>query len=458
MSKHHRGGRALLAAVLTLAAIGIGAAVPSPAGATTGAITLFGGTTANLFPSGGMAYLPGGNLFFTNPRGSAPHSIGQVTPAGVVTLITDAGITASPYDLTVGGDGNIWFTITTTNLIGRYDPEAAPGSRFTYYPSGNTFPGSITTAADGSIWYASGGNTARRMHTGGTGTAGSLGAATISLGTVGDIIRGPDGNIWITKSNSGAPSNAHELLEVHPTTGAITPHPLTAGNIEPRQLAIGPDDRLWFTYGGISSPGIGRYDTGTDTLVTYNIPANTNPKGITAGADGRLWFIQGNSSKVGRISATGTGYTTFTTTGFAFGPSPQEITVGPSNRLWFTAAGSPRRIGRIAIDPPSCGGRAITVDLNQSQTATGGNDVILGTDGADTVNGLGGNDLICGGTGADTIRGGVGNDKLFGEAGNDSLDGGAGKDALNGGAHRDTCNGRAGTDTQSGCETRRQIP
>lgn len=426
----------------------------APAGATTGDITLFGASTATLFPSGGIVEGPNGNLFFTNPVGSG-GALGEMTPAGVVTLHTDPGIVNSVSDLTVGGDGNLWFTNTTVNKIGRYNPTT---HAFTYFNSGNIFPSKITTAADGSIWYAASGGPAQRMHTGGTGTPGTLGASTPSLGTVSDIIRGPDDNIWITKSNSGAPGSTHSLLRVHPTTGTTTPFAIPQGNIEPRQLTVGPDDNLWFTYGGIAAPGIGRYNPNTNTFTTFNLPSGSNPKGIAAGADGRLWFILGNSANIGRMSTSGTGFRTFTTAGFSFGPSPQEITPGPADRLFFGAAGSPRRIGRVAIDPPTCDGRAITVDVGQGQVPTAGNDVILGTDARDTINGLGGNDAICGGLGGDTLTGAGGNDKLFGQEGGDTLNGGANADTLNGGKGTDVCNGNSGSDSQTNCETRTGIP
>jgi virginiamycin B lyase len=161
-----RGGRALLAIALTVAALGIGAASPPPAAATTGAITLFGGSTANLFPSGGIALAGDGNLYFTNPMSSAPHALGRVTPAGVVTLLPDAGMTQAPNDVTAVGSHEIWFTVTTANLIGRYDTTSHV---FTYFPSGNIFPFKITTAADGSVWYTAGGGAAQRMHTGAPG-------------------------------------------------------------------------------------------------------------------------------------------------------------------------------------------------------------------------------------------------------------------------------------------------
>ena len=449
---------AVLAAVALMA--GLSTAVAPGAQAATGAITLFGASTSGLFPTGGIVEGPDGNMYFANPDTFAPNpttGIGEISPSGSITLHTDPLIDG-PQDVTVGGDGNIWFTDPTgpdpgagTGQIGRFNPTT---NAFTFFSSGSVvFPFNIATAPDGSVWFNGGGSVAQRMHTGGTGTAGSLGVTTNTGGTTGDIARGPDGNMWITKSNAN-----HELLRVNPTTGTTQAFDIPAGNVGPRQMTIGPDGNLWFTHAGLAQPGVMRYVVGTNTFTNFPLPSGSNPKGITAGDDGNLWFIRGNTNTIARISPAGTGYTTFTATGLSFGPSPQEIAPGPGNTLWAAGGGSSRRIARIEVNPPSCDGRAITVDLNKGQVPTNGDDVILGTPGADTINALGGNDRVCGGDRNDTVSGGAGNDRLFGGKGSDTLNGGADNDRTVGGDGRDTCRGNTGTDTHQTCEIRSGFP
>lgn len=457
--------RSTTRAVAAIVAVGLAAALllvggPGPsAQAATGAITPFGASTSGLFPTGGIVEGPDGHVYFANPWGSGPtNGIGEVTPSGTITFHTDPAIDG-PADLTIGGDGNIWFTDPTagppgqqTGRIGRLN--LTTGAVTLFSPGSVLFPFKIATAPDGSIWFNGGGSVAQRMHTGGTGTAGSLGVTTNTSGTTGDIALGPDGNMWITKSNGPT----HELLRVNPTTGNTQAFAIPQGNVGPRQLTIGPDGNLWFTHTGFAQPGVMRYVIDTNTFTNFPIPAGSNPKGITAGDDGNLWFIRGNTGTIGRISPTGTGYTTFTATGLSFGPSPQEIAPGPGNTLWAGGGGSPRRIARIAVDPPSCDGLAITVDLNRGESPTNGDDVILGTPGPDTIDGLGGNDRICGGDRGDTVNGGPGNDRIFGFKGSDVLSGGADNDRVVGGKGNDTCRGNAGTDTQQTCETRTGFP
>lgn len=451
-----------LAAVAAAALLVQVLALAGPAAhAATGDITAFGASTSGLFPTGGIIEGPDGRVYFANPWGSgATNGLGEITPSGTITFHTHANIDG-PADLTVGGDGNLWFTDpgggSGTGQIGRFNPTTEV---FTFFSSGSVvFPFKIATAPDGSIWFTGGGSVAQRMHTGGTGTAGAVSVQTNTGGTTGDIALGPDGNMWITKSQNAniGGVTAHSLLRVNPTNGNTTAFALPQ-DLGPRQLTIGPDDNLWFTHTGLSQPGVMRYVIGTNTFTNFPIPAGSNPKGITAGDDGNLWFIRGNAGTIARISPTGTGYATFTTSGLSFGPSPQEIAPGPGNTLWAAAGGSPRRIARIAVDPPSCDGLTVTVDLNKGQSPTNGDDVILGTPGPDTINGLGGNDRICGGDRGDTINGGAGNDRIFGFKGADTLSGGTENDRLVGGKGADVCNGDAGTDTNQTCETRTGFP
>ncbi len=65
-----------------------------------------------------------------------------------------------------------------------------------------------------------------------------------------------------------------------------------------------------------------------------------------------------------------------------------------------------------------------------------GHDHLFGSAGMDALFGGAGNDNLYGGTGNDFLRGDVGNDLLEGAAGKDTLIGGAGSDILDGGADR----------------------
>jgi len=75
-----------------------------------------------------------------------------------------------------------------------------------------------------------------------------------------------------------------------------------------------------------------------------------------------------------------------------------------------------------------------------------GNDMIIGGEGADELYGQGDNDTLVGEGGDDVLNGGAGDDGVFGDAGNDTLFGGTGADTLGGGADDDVLHGEDGND------------
>ena len=79
-------------------------------------------------------------------------------------------------------------------------------------------------------------------------------------------------------------------------------------------------------------------------------------------------------------------------------------------------------------------------------SATEGNDTLIGTDGNDLISGLGGDDLILGKDGHDSLNGNDGKDIIFGDGGDDLICGGNGSDLLFGGEGNDTIDGGAGKD------------
>ncbi len=168
----------------------------------------------------------------------------------------------------------------------------------------------------------------------------------------------------------------------------------------------------------------------------------------------------GNDEVVLRDTAGGAFTTVTDTTGGA--PANNEAAVdGDGSRVAFvstrdlTGANVDENLELFVADcgaPTSqvCDGQAVTVDLGNGGSPTGGADVILGTAGADSVNALGGNDRFCGLGGNDVFVGGGGNDRAFGGSGRDTLRGDGGLDRLDGGGGNDRLVGGAAADVMLG--------
>jgi hypothetical protein len=115
----------------------------------------------------------------------------------------------SPYGITAGPDGNLWFTENfLSNKIGRISPSGT----ITEFP--------VPTA----------------------------------YGRPEGITPGPDGNLWFTEG-SGLPSSGNKIGRISPS-GTITEFPVPTAYGRPEGITPGPDGNLWFTEG--SGNKIGR--------------------------------------------------------------------------------------------------------------------------------------------------------------------------------------------------------
>lgn len=249
-----------------------------------------------------------------------------------------------PDNLTLGSDGNIWFTSKHYwSVIGKLTPSS--GTFKSHGSAGGTGALAITSGPNGNIWFGDIANTqfgtgrVTEMSTNGV-VLNQYGAPGAGYSAPKAMTTGPDGSLWYIASDSSMASIS--------ASGASTSYAPAlpsgqAGTVSISSLAAGPDGNIWYT---IVVPGsyknaIGKISpSGTSSY--YTIPTyNAQPFGITAGIDGNLWFTEKTGNKIGKITIAGsiTEYTLPTTYS-----NPSGITPGSDGALWFTEAG---KIGRI---------------------------------------------------------------------------------------------------------------
>lgn len=165
-------------------------------------------------------------------------------------------------------------------------------------------------------------------------------------------------------------------------------------------------------------------------------------------------------------------FSTVTLNGNTFQIAPDAP--GPISERWCVAvrglgeADASEWSGPACAITLQCAEQMVTVMVGRGETASDGDDVILGTNNADEIYAFDGDDVVCaragndeivGGAGADIIYassghdevfGGPGGDRIYGSDGNDSLQGGFGVDFLNGGNGNDDLFGDEGDDTLLG--------
>jgi streptogramin lyase/phosphodiesterase/alkaline phosphatase D-like protein len=275
-----------------------------------------------------------GNVWFTEEN---YDGVGKVTPAGAVTEYYS--LTEQPTGITTGSAGNLWFTETGAfGSIGRI----TTGGFASEFSTGLTWgsnPTAITKGPDGNLWFteASSGGAIGRITTSGTITEFTSGLTSGSQPF--GITAGPDGNLWFTEK-------AGRIGRVT-TQGKITE--FSAGissGAAPQFITAGPDGALWFTEAG-TQPRIGRITkNGVVTEYSSGLAGSLGLRGITAGRDGNLYFTERTGSAIGRIATDGT-ITQFST---GVGSGPYGITSGADGNLWFADLDG-GTLGRMTVPP-----------------------------------------------------------------------------------------------------------
>ncbi len=195
---------------------------------------------------------------------------------------------SQPISITRGTDGNFWFTLQNSSLIGRITPR---GEITEFRTPTFSFPFDITPGPDGNVWFSE-------------GATGQIGFIT------------PDGEI------------TEIMFSLFDASSGIT---------------AGPDGNIWFCDG--TGNNVWRYDLATQSLTKFPVPTpNSSPEDITAGPDGNLWFTERFAGKIARITTSGA------ITEMASGlDNPRSIVPGPDGNLWFNLAFVPQ-LGRITPD------------------------------------------------------------------------------------------------------------
>src|SRR5271166_3125563 len=280
-----------------------------------------------------------GELWFTQKDTPTPE-IGRITPAGVATEFP-TGVKGFPdgEGITTGHEGDLWFTMLSGQGIG----QMTPTGETTIFPITGGEPEfvAITTGTGGELWFTQDfvkavwemtpGGSAEQYFTPTAWSTPDYDSQGITVGHEGDI--------WFTEYS------AHAIGRLDPTTRKVTQ--FTTGlpsGAEPVAIATGPEGDLWFTEDG--GPGaVGRI-TPSGSVTNFKTEGLSSPDGIAAGPEGDMWFTDIHDSKIGRIAPSGE------VMAFAVGnlnagsKTPMAITAGAEGNMWVTQ-GESDEIGRI---------------------------------------------------------------------------------------------------------------
>lgn len=275
---------------------------------------------------------PDGNLWFTL---SDLNAIGRITPSGTIRRFKLPTADSHPYGITVGPDGNLWFTERISNAIGVMDTH---GHLLHEYPvpTPNAQPWDIALGGDGALWFTEENVDAiGRVTVNGVVTEGSLNVGTFPTFIAADA----KGRLWVTLELGNAivkltPVNSFPLAKMK--TFAIETQGVLPWDINP-----GPDGNMWFTT--LAGRSIGRIGP-AGRIKEFPVPGEQSGiAGITAGPDGNLWITENDSGKVSAITTQGQELESLDTLAYPFG-----ITAGPDGNVWL-CEGYGNAVARVGL-------------------------------------------------------------------------------------------------------------
>jgi virginiamycin B lyase len=295
---------------------------------------------------------PDGNLWFTD---AGSNSIGRINPTTHAIKKMTLPPNSAPQGITAGSDGNLWFTEAGSNKIGRLSTSFQL-MEFSI-PTPSSEPVSITKAPglDSDLWFTEfSGDKIGRITTAGTIT--DFKVPTPASGPL-EIAANPDGGLWFTEFN------ANKIGRIDPVTHAFTEITVAGA---PQGITTGPGNLLFFTEEATNK--IGQLVPSSHAVTTFSVPtASSGLAEITLGPDHNLWFTESTGNNIGRLDGVSHQVTEFAIPTAV--SMPEGITAGPDGNIWFTEVNA-NQIGQLVLDKPLGQFVGLTVSAIEGQEIT----------------------------------------------------------------------------------------
>lgn len=241
-----------------------------------------------------VAVAADGSAWFTN---SGADTIGHITVDGDFAEIVIPDGPSYPQDIVLGPDGNFWFTESDAGAIGRITPQGvvrrfpvpnldvgAGGPRGAIrFPA----PLNITVGPDGNLWFTDPGlHMIGRITTGGEIVLFPIPTAESDPS---GITAGADGHLYFVESRPGRVARIS-------TAGVVTELGEPDPESFPQFITLGPDGAIWFTEADANRLGRIARD---GRITKFELPsADSQPAGIVGRSDGRLFVALLNTSQI----------------------------------------------------------------------------------------------------------------------------------------------------------------
>jgi virginiamycin B lyase len=238
-----------------------------------------------------------------------------------------------PVAIAAAPDGTVWFTLESSDAIGRLRDGQVQRIRKGVQ---SIEPLGLAVDVEGRAWYTE----APKQSISRASPDGAIASFALStpVARLGRLAVGPDSSVWFAESTVMSVTRLHEgrlTRHVMGTLGAKVP-----ADAPPFGVAIAPDGAVWATLP--SSDQLLRIAPDGSTTA-FEVPTRRSGLGdIAVAADGSVYFLEMSANKIGRLA--GGRFDEFAV------PTPQAgliaLAVAPDGAAWFTELRG-HRIGRL---------------------------------------------------------------------------------------------------------------
>jgi streptogramin lyase len=325
--------RRLVPLVVVLVALCLGIAPSVVRAALPLVVHLPQGTEAEALAVG-----PEGELWFAGVRrgADAANVSGRIAGDGSVEEfpVPESGSEPGVGDLTLGPDGNMWFT---EPAAGRIDFESPDGGRpgILVLPDPNSRPTGLATVGN-SIWTTLEATGALLVTYPKTATGAEYGVPESEPSL---LSLGGDGSLWIIDGGGS------ELLRKPPAGRSISfPIPDIAKGADLTDIVTGPEGNLWLSQS--DGPYVARFQPESPRYTRFELPFEGGGgfSLISNGPRHDIWFAGGGF--IGSITSNGHWFGA-PTCALGSCATLTALAEGPEGGLWFAAGGTVAR-----FEPP----------------------------------------------------------------------------------------------------------
>jgi virginiamycin B lyase len=218
-----------------------------------------------------------------------PSAIGRMESNGHLTTFSLNSKLGIPSSMTDGPSKALWFIangtpnrIVRSSVTGEMKPYAVPAGSALQW---------LTLGGDGNLWFTDSGlNKVGRMTP--SGEIKEYSVPTASAGVMG-ICQGPDQTLWFVEQSTNKIGSLTQ-------SGSFREYAIPTASSGSVAIVAGPDGALWFTEEAVGQ--IGRITTSGSVIELKLSGESPRPYDITVGSDNNVWFTESQSYGImGRV-------------------------------------------------------------------------------------------------------------------------------------------------------------